>query len=119
MDRAAVERGETGHLNGRAEPSDAAEPMNAERVGAKPVFVDIEGSPFNMDPGGIEAVGTERTRAIMPVHLYGNPVDMAPVSEFARAHVSLGRYLLLLNDPAQLDEAAASAQRGLALGPEP
>lgn len=42
-------------------------------VGAKPVFVDVQESSFNLDPLLIEAAITPRTKAIMPVHLYGNP----------------------------------------------
>jgi dTDP-4-amino-4,6-dideoxygalactose transaminase len=55
-------------------------------VGAKPVFVDIEEDSFNLDPGKLEAAITEKTRAIMPVHLYGRPADMDAVLEVAARH---------------------------------
>ncbi len=60
---------------------------NAVRyLGAKPVFVDSEKSSWNIDPGKIEAAITKRTKAIMPVHLYGHPCDMGPVMEIAKKH---------------------------------
>jgi dTDP-4-amino-4,6-dideoxygalactose transaminase len=55
-------------------------------VGAKPVYVDIEDATFNLDPKKIEAAITPRTKAIMPVHLYGHPFDLDPVLEIARKH---------------------------------
>jgi dTDP-4-amino-4,6-dideoxygalactose transaminase len=55
-------------------------------VGARPVFVDIDPATLNLDLALIEAAITERTRAIMPVHLYGNPVDMKRVMDLARQH---------------------------------
>lgn len=55
-------------------------------VGAKPVFVDIELEGLNLDPAQIEAAITEQTKAIMPVHLFGRPVDMAAVMAVAEAH---------------------------------
>ena len=55
-------------------------------VGAIPVFVDIEPETYCMDVSQLDAVLTPRTRAIMPVHLYGHPVDMQPVLDFARKH---------------------------------
>lgn len=55
-------------------------------VGATPVFVDVDPVTLNMDPALLEAAITERTKAIMPVHLYGHPVDMDPVLEIAKKH---------------------------------
>lgn len=55
-------------------------------VGARPVFVDIEPASYMMDWRQLEQVVTERTRAIIPVHLYGHPVEMRPVLDFARHH---------------------------------
>lgn len=55
-------------------------------VGAKPVFVDIQPDTFNIDPGCIEAAITPNTKAIMPVHLYGNPAAMAQIMEIATTH---------------------------------
>jgi dTDP-4-amino-4,6-dideoxygalactose transaminase len=55
-------------------------------VGATPVFVDVEQDTFNMDVTKIEARITPRTKAILPVHLYGLPVDMNPLMEIAHDH---------------------------------
>ena len=54
--------------------------------GAKPVFVDIDPQTYNIDPTAIEAAITERTRALLLAHLYGQPADMDPIMELAEAH---------------------------------
>jgi dTDP-4-amino-4,6-dideoxygalactose transaminase len=53
---------------------------------AKPVYVDIEDATFNLDPRLIERAITPRTKAIMPVHLYGHPFDIDPILEICRKH---------------------------------
>jgi dTDP-4-amino-4,6-dideoxygalactose transaminase len=54
--------------------------------GALPVFVDVLPDTYNMNPDLLEAAITERTRAIMPVHMYGQPCDMQPIMAIARKH---------------------------------
>jgi len=65
-------------------------------TGARPVLVDIDPHSFNMDPAAIEAAITPRTRAIMPVHLYGQTADMDPIVTIARRHK-----LIVIEDAAQ------------------
>jgi dTDP-4-amino-4,6-dideoxygalactose transaminase len=55
-------------------------------AGATPVPVEPDPRTYNIDPGRIEAAITSRTKAIMPVHLYGNPADMDPIIEIAAKH---------------------------------
>lgn len=55
-------------------------------VGAKPVFVDVENDTWCMDPKSVKSSITSRTKAIMPVHLYGHPADMDEITEIANHH---------------------------------
>jgi dTDP-4-amino-4,6-dideoxygalactose transaminase len=55
-------------------------------VGATPVFVDIDEHSFNLDPDLLEAAITERTKAIIPVHLYGRPCEMTKIMKIAQKH---------------------------------
>ena len=55
-------------------------------VGAKPVFVDIDPDTFNIDPKKIEEAITPKTKAIIPVHLYGQPCDMESIMAIAKKH---------------------------------
>lgn len=55
-------------------------------VGAQPVVVDIDPQSYQMDANRIEAAVTPKTKAIIPVHLYGHPSDMNPILEIARKH---------------------------------
>lgn len=56
------------------------------RIGAKPVFADIDSRTFNISPRAVEKAITSRTRAIIPVHLFGLPADMNEIAEIATAH---------------------------------
>ncbi|RMF61352.1 MAG: DegT/DnrJ/EryC1/StrS family aminotransferase [Bacteroidetes bacterium] len=58
----------------------------AALLGATPVFCDIDPRTFNLDPAKIEALITPKTKAIVPVHLFGQPADMDPILEIARRH---------------------------------
>src|SRR3989440_5255722 len=61
-------------------------PEIARCAGLKPVFVDIDPSTFNLDPNKIEAAITDRTRAIVPTHLYGQPCEMSKIMPIADQH---------------------------------
>ncbi len=65
-------------------------------AGARPVLVDIDPQSFTIDPLRIEAAITPRTKALLPVHLYGQPADMDPIMETARKHS-----LVVIEDAAQ------------------
>src|SRR5210317_1669631 len=64
----------------------AATANSVRIVGAEPVFVDIDPANFGLSPAAIEAAISDRTRAIMPVHLYGHPADMTAISGIAERH---------------------------------
>jgi len=55
-------------------------------VGATPVFVDVDMNTYNIDPAKIEEKITEKTKAIMPVHIFGQPCDMDPINEIAKKY---------------------------------
>jgi dTDP-4-amino-4,6-dideoxygalactose transaminase len=86
----------------------AATANSVALTGATPVFVDIELDYFNADPSAIEAAITSKTKAIMPVHLYGHPADLVAISALAQKHG-----LLLLEDAAQ---AHAASVNGIPVG---
>lgn len=80
-------------------------------VGARPVFVDISAQTFNLDPDQVQNAITERTRAIVPVHLFGQPVDMTRLITIAKAH-----NLAVVEDCAQATGAAWAGQKVGSLG---
>lgn len=79
----------------------AATANSVALTGATPVFADIAGDDFTLDPASVEASITERTRAIMPVHLYGHPAKMAELQAIADKHG-----LLIFEDAAQAHGAS-------------
>lgn len=81
----------------------AATANSVALTGATPVFVDIELDYFNAAPAAIEAAITPKTKAIMPVHLYGHPADLVAISAIAEKHG-----LLLLEDAAQAHSASVN-----------
>lgn len=76
--------------------------------GATPVFADIEADTFTLDPASVAEVLTPRTAAVLPVHLYGHPADLGPLSELAREAGAV-----LLEDAAQ---AHGASYRGRPVG---
>lgn len=77
-------------------------------TGATPVLIDIDPLSFTINPAAIEAAVTPRTKAILPVHLYGHPADMDPILEIARRHG-----LVVIEDAAQ---AHGAKYKGRAVG---
>ncbi len=80
-------------------------------AGARPVPVEPDPFTYNMDPAGIETAITSRTRAIMPVHLYGQPADMDSILGIARLH-----NLIVIEDAAQAHGALYKTRKAGALG---
>jgi dTDP-4-amino-4,6-dideoxygalactose transaminase len=80
-------------------------------VGAQPVFIDIDPSTCNIDVSKIERAITPQTKAIMPVHLYGNCADMDPILDLARRH-----NLIVIEDAAQAHGAEYKGRRAGSMG---
>ena len=80
-------------------------------TGATPVFADVDPVTFNLDPAQVEAHITPRTKAILPVHMYGQPVDMDPLLALARKH-----HLYVVEDAAHAHGALYKGRKAGALG---
>ena len=81
------------------------------RLHAKPVFVDIDPLTYNIDAKQVAAAITDRTRAIIPIHLYGQVADMDPIMEIAREHK-----LVVIEDAAQAIGAESRGRRAGSIG---
>src|ERR1700732_4366383 len=79
--------------------------------GARPVFVDVDERTYTLDPGALESAVTARTKAIIPVHLFGQPADMDAILEFARP-----RGLFVVEDACQAHGAEYKGRRAGTLG---
>ncbi len=80
-------------------------------AGARPVFVDVDPQTLNMDVTQVEAAITDRTKAILPVHLHGQPADLDPILEIARR-----RNLVVIEDAAQAHGAEYKGRRVGSIG---
>jgi dTDP-4-amino-4,6-dideoxygalactose transaminase len=85
--------------------------VGIERAGARPVLADVDPTTYTLDPFEVERRLTPRTRAIVPVHLYGQTADMGLLLELARAHD-----LLVVEDCAQAHGAKHAGRRAGSLG---
>jgi dTDP-4-amino-4,6-dideoxygalactose transaminase len=85
--------------------------LAVSRVGATPVFVDCDDRDFNLNPGALEKAITARTRAVIPVHLYGQLASIEMILDVARRHD-----LFVLEDAAQAHGAAAQGRRAGSFG---
>ncbi len=80
-------------------------------VGAKPVFVDIEADTYNIDPKSFERAITKKTKAVIPVHIYGQPADMQEINAIARKH-----QIKVVEDAAQAHGSRYQSRRSGSLG---
>jgi dTDP-4-amino-4,6-dideoxygalactose transaminase len=85
--------------------------LAVSQTGARPVAVDVKESTYNLDPGQIADAISPRTAALVPVHLRGEPADMAAIGELAGAHG-----LLVIEDAAQAHGARYGGRRAGSLG---
>ncbi len=80
-------------------------------VGAKPVFIDIDKKTYNLNPENIENVITDKTKAVMPVHLYGQPAEMDSIKQIAEDHD-----LIVIEDAAQAHGSVYKGKKAGSLG---
>jgi dTDP-4-amino-4,6-dideoxygalactose transaminase len=80
-------------------------------AGARPVFIDIDPETYTIDPNHLEAAITDRTRAVIPVHLYGQPADMDPILDICQR-----KELALLEDAAQAHGSEYKGRRAGTIG---
>jgi dTDP-4-amino-4,6-dideoxygalactose transaminase len=85
--------------------------LGISATGARPVLVDHDPKTYTIDPNRVEDAITERTRAIMPVHLYGQPADMDPIMDIAERH-----NLIVIEDAAQAHGSRYKGRRAGSLG---
>ncbi len=81
------------------------------RVGASVAFVDVDPVTFNMDPAGLDKALTKKTKAIIPIHLFGQSADMKPIMDFAQAN-----NLVVIEDAAQAIGTEYMGQRAGSMG---